>query len=366
MQEIKDDPDLVLHSLVSGAHFLPDLGETWREIEEDGFSIDTKVEINLEDNSNLGVAISVSQAIDLFTRALKEISPHILVILGDRYEAFAAATAGMLLQIPIAHIHGGETTEGVIDEAIRHSITKMSHIHFVAAEEYRNRVIQLGEDPSRVFNYGAPGLDGVHKMRQVSREELSNFLGIELNERIFLVTFHPVTLDRNASEKALDRLLETLNVYSDATIIFTKANADSGGDKINKQLQRFVEQNPRVRVLVGSLGMEKYYSILKLSHIVIGNSSSGIIEAPIMGTPTINIGSRQMGRARSPSVIDCPGSGSEISRAIIKALSPSFLEITSRCISPYGSGNASIQIAQTMKSFDLTNVLIKSFYNVEL
>ena len=183
MQEIKDDPDLVLHSLVSGAHFLPDLGETWREIEEDGFSIDTKVEINLEDNSNLGVAISVSQAIDLFTRALKEISPHILVILGDRYEAFAAATAGMLLQIPIAHIHGGETTEGVIDEAIRHSITKMSHIHFVAAEEYRNRVIQLGEDPSRVFNYGAPGLDGVHKMRQVSREELSNFLGIELNER---------------------------------------------------------------------------------------------------------------------------------------------------------------------------------------
>jgi len=365
MQETKDDPDLVLHSLISGAHLVPNQGETWREIETDGFSIDTKVKLDLEDNSNLGMAISVGQAIDLLSRALKKISPDILVILGDRYEAFAAATAGMLLQIPIAHIHGGETTEGVIDEAIRHSITKMAHIHFVAAEEYRNRIIQLGEEPHRVFNYGAPGLDGVQKLGQITREELSIFLGIKLNKKIFLVTYHPVTLNSVSSEQALNQLLETLNTHQSATIIFTKANADFGSNKINWQLEKFVKQSPKNRVLVESLGLEKYYSLIKLSHVVIGNSSSGIIEAPIMGTPTVNIGSRQIGRAQSPSVINCSESGPEITQAITKALSPAFLKIASRCISPYGSGGAAMKIVQTMKSFDLTNVLMKSFHNLD-
>ena len=366
MQEIQDEPKLNLHTLVSGSHFLARLGSTWREIEESGFNIDTKIKLDLEDDSNLGIAVSLGQGVQLYSHALKNISPDILIVLGDRYEALAVATSAMLMQIPIAHIHGGETTEGAIDEAIRHSITKMAHVHFVATEEYRNRVVQLGENPSRVFNFGPPGLDRIHKLRQFSREELAIFLGTALNKHTFVVTYHPVTLDRKTSEYALAQLLQTLDLYPEATIICTKANADQGGKLINDQIQAFVDQNPATRTLVKTLGSEKYYSLLRLSSVVIGNSSSGIIEAPVLGIPTVNIGPRQKGRARSPSIIDCIESANEIEHAINTAISPTFQEIASRSVSPYGSGNAAKQIVKTLQSINIKHLIIKSFYNLQL
>lgn len=364
MQEVQDDNQLILHNLVSGAHLLSRLGETWREIDNDGFTIDTRVELDLENNSNLGTAISVGHGISSFSKSLKKISPDMLVLLGDRYETFAVAVSGMLLQIPIAHIHGGETTEGVIDEAIRHSITKMAHIHFVAASEYRSRIMQLGEAPNRIYDYGAPGLDGLHRLRSVTKGELTSFLGIELKNKIFLVTYHPSTLDSVASEKNLVELLKTLNLYPKATIILTKANSDFGGDKINSYLEKFVKIDPKSRVLSNSLGLERYYSLMKLANVVIGNSSSGIIEAPVIGTPTVNIGTRQKGRARSPSIIDCPGSGHDIECAINTALSLTFQKKAARRISPYGRGDTSKKIVKTLKSISLNKILIKSFNNI--
>lgn len=366
LKEIQDDPGLELQVIVTGMHLSPEFGLTYRVIEEDGFVINEKVEILLSSDSSVGISKSIGLAVIGFAEALNRLNPDILVLLGDRYEVLAAAQAAMIARIPIAHIHGGEATEGLIDEAIRHAVTKMSHLHFVSAEPYRQRVIQLGEAPERVFNFGAPGLDNILRLKLLDRKAFEKEICFRLGKLSFLVTYHPVTLSHRNPEKSVKELLQALGFFSTAKIIFTRQNADTAGRIIGKMIDEYASIRPdKVRVFT-SLGQLHYLSAIRHVEVVIGNSSSGIIEAPVLGTPTVNIGDRQSGRLRASSVIDCKEKTVSIKEAIERAISPEFQRTLSKIDSPYSGGNTSAQIKEKLKTIDLNGILFKHFYNLKV
>lgn len=363
LEEIRGDGELELQLAVTGMHLAPEFGLTVGEIEADGFPIAARVEMLLSSDTPVGIAKSVALGVAGFADAFARLRPDIVVVLGDRFEIFAAAQAAMLARLPIAHIHGGELTEGAIDDAIRHALTKMSHLHFVAAEPYRRRVLQLGEAPERVFNFGAPGLDGVLKSPRKDRAALARELGIPLAATNFIVTYHPATLGSMDEESALQALLDALDRFPEAHIVFTHANADSQGRAINARIDAYVKSRGAGASVFPSLGAN-YLSLLACVDAMIGNSSSGLTEAPLLGIPTVNIGPRQDGRLRSPSVIDCAGDAPAIRQAIERALSPAHRAIAARRECAYGHGNSSARIKDILKSHPLDGLTIKRFHDL--
>jgi UDP-hydrolysing UDP-N-acetyl-D-glucosamine 2-epimerase len=365
MKEIQDDPDLSLQVVATGMHLAPEFGSTYRQIEADGFRIEEKVEMLLSSDTPVGITKSIGLGVIGFADALARLQPHVLVLLGDRFETFAAAQAAMVARIPIAHIHGGEITEGVIDEAMRHAITKMAHLHFTAAESYRRRVIQLGERPEKVFNCGAPGLDHIERLPLLDKASLERELDFQLGERFFLVTYHPVTLADVGPEGAIDALLCALDRFPDVKLLFTGANADAAGRLINRKIGEYVAARHLRAKFITSLGQLLYLSALSNATLVVGNSSSGLLEAPALRKPTVNLGDRQKGRLRAGSVIDCEEKEAAIVAAIRQGLSPEFATRLQRMNPPYGGSGASLQIKQHLKSVDLDHILMKGFHDID-
>ncbi len=361
---LQNDPEIELQLLVTGMHLSPEFGLTYRQIEADGFHITKKIEILLSSDSPAGISKSMGLGMIGFAEAYQELTPDLVLLLGDRFEIFAAATAAMVARIPIAHCHGGETTQGAFDEPIRHSITKMSHLHFTSTEEYRQRIIQLGEQPGTVYNVGALGIENINKLKLLSREAFEESIGFKLNKQNILVTFHPVTLENATAEKQFTALLGAIDELKDTAIIFTKANADTDGRIINQLIDKYVAGHSDKSIAFTSLGQLRYLSALQFMDVVVGNSSSGLIEVPSFKTPTINIGDRQRGRIRAASVIDCGPELAEIKNAIDKALSSSFRESLKQVENPYGSKNASEDIIGVIKSTPLDNLLKKEFYDI--
>jgi UDP-N-acetylglucosamine 2-epimerase (non-hydrolysing)/GDP/UDP-N,N'-diacetylbacillosamine 2-epimerase (hydrolysing) len=365
LKEIQEDSDLILQVVVTGMHLSVEHGLTYRVIEDDGFAISAKVEMLLASDTPVGIAKSVGVGIMGFADAFAVLKPDIVVLNGDRFDIFAAAQAAMIARIPIAHTHGGEATEGLLDEAIRHSVTKMSSFHFVAAEPYRRRVIQLGESPERVFNVGTPGLDNLKRLKLLDRRDFEKASDFKLGTPTFLVTYHPVTLSKTPPREPMENLLRALNRFPEAKIIFTKANADTEGRIINEMIDQYVHQDPMRAKAFISMGQVLYLSALTHVDVVIGNSSSGLTEAPAVRKATVNIGDRQRGRLRASSVIDCTEDESAIVSAIRKALSPGFREALKNVSSPYGEGNASVKIKKYLKEVNLDDVLMKRFYDIK-
>ena len=363
MQEIRDDPDLTLQLVVTGSHLEPRFGSTVRYIEEDGFSVDARVPIGLDDSSERGIARSMATALTGVTDALGSLRPDVLVLLGDRFEVHAAATAAMLARVPIAHIHGGEATEGAIDEAIRHAVTKMAHLHFVAAEPYRRRVIQLGEAPERVFVVGATGLDSLERLDLLDAKALEAEIGTTLGP-FLLVTYHPTTLASADPAEGVTALFAALDRFPNHRILITGTNADPRGEGIRRRIAAFADSNPARVVLRESLGQRLYLSALKASSAIVGNSSSGIIEAPSLGVPTVNLGDRQRGRLRAPSVIDCEETEDAIFRAIRQAIDPAFRAGIDPMSTPYGRPGAARRIREVLRTCRLDEILMKRFYNL--
>jgi GDP/UDP-N,N'-diacetylbacillosamine 2-epimerase (hydrolysing) len=326
MELIDCDDDLELYIVATGMHLCAEFGLTYREIEEDGFKINKKIEMLLTSDTDSGMSKSIGVGILGFSDYFEEPRPDLVVVLGDRYEILSAALAALCFKIPIAHIHGGETTQGAIDEAIRHAVTKMSHIHFTSTEEYRKRVIQLGENPGNVFNVGAPGVENINSLELMEKAQLESSLGIELKKPYMLVTFHSVTLETGSAENELNELFSALEEFSGTyDFIFTKANSDAGGRIINRMLDEYTKDRNGFHCFT-SLGYLRYLSAMRYCSAVVGNSSSGIIEAPSMHVPTVNIGDRQAGRVRASTVIDCWPNKAEIESAVAKAVSKHFKE----------------------------------------
>ena len=365
MRGLAQDARAQLQLIATGMHMAPEFGLTYRLIEADGFRIDAKVEMLLSSDSGVGMAKSIGLGTIGLADAFERLRPDIVVLLGDRFEALAAAQAAMAMRIPIAHFHGGEATEGLIDEAIRHAITKMAHLHFVAAEPYRRRVVQLGEQPNRVFNVGAMGIDNIVKQPVPDIAEIEKTIGFKLASPVFLVTYHPVTLDGEEPGTAFDRLLRALDAFPGARVVLTKANADAGGRIINQKIDDYAAQHPDRVHAAASLGQRNYLGVMAYAAAVIGNSSSGILEAPTAGVPTVNIGDRQRGRLRSLSVIDCRDDTPAIIEAIQRATTPEFQAIAARRQSAFGNGGAAAAALEVLLSVPLDGILLKSFNDAE-
>lgn len=363
MKEIDSDSELELQIIVTGMHLSPEFGLTYKLIEQE-FNINKKIEMLLSSDTPVGISKSIGLAQISFSEAYDELKPDLVILLGDRYEIFAAATAAMVARIPIAHLHGGETTEGAFDEAIRHSITKMSHLHFTATDEYRRRVIQLGEAPERVFKVGGLGIENIKRLNLMSREEFENSINFKLNNKNLLVTFHPVTLEEYTTEQQFMQLLNALDTLINTHIIFTKANSDTDGRIINKLIDDYVNSNPSKSVAFASLGQLRFLSALQYVDGVVGNSSSGLAEAPSFKIGTINIGDRQKGRIKASSVIDAEPDYQSILKAIEHLYSDSFKEILINTKNPYGEGSASSEIIQIIKNTSLKHILKKSFFDL--
>ena len=367
MQEINKDNDLELYLIVSGMHLSPEFGMTYKEIEEDGFEINAKVEMLLSSDSPAGISKSIGLGVIGFADEFQRADLDMLILLGDRYEALSAAISAMVMRIPIAHLHGGELTEGAIDEGIRHSITKMSYLHFTSTEEYRRRVIQLGENPERVFCVGAIGVENIKKINLMTKEELERSIHFEIDENTVIVTYHPVTLENNTVEEQFLNLLEVLDRNPKIRMIFTKANADTNGRLVNELIDKYAAQNSERACAFMSLGQKRYLSALKYCRIVIGNSSSGIIEAPSFGKPIINIGDRQKGRICADSVINCGYTQQEIQRAMETALTEEFENKARNCRNPYEKENTAANIISVIKDYLLNDKikLKKGFYDIK-
>lgn len=366
LTKIKDDDELELVLFVTGTHLLYEYGHTIDEIIADGFIVNEKVDMLMKSDSPSGIAKTMGITSILFADAFERNCIDMLVVLGDRYELLPICQAAMCAQIPIAHISGGEATEGLIDEAVRHCVTKMSYLHFPSCEAYRKRIIQLGESPERVFNLGDVGVENILTMELLDKTELEESLNISLNKKYFSVTFHPVTLERETAEQQICELFDAIKSLPEYKFIITKSNADAGNQIINKKIDEFVAENDNCEAFE-SLGLKRYLSLMKYSCGVIGNSSSGIIEAPILRVPTINIGDRQKGRLKGESIVDCLPTRDAIIDAIHIVTEQKF--ISDRCTgkSPYGRGNTAGQIVSTIKMFlNNDNIdLKKKFYDVE-
>ena len=363
LKEIEADSELKLQLIVTGMHLSPEFGLTYKEIEKE-FKIDKKIEILSGSHTSLDICAEMARVYEKFASALAELKPDILVLLGDRYEIFGVAGVASIIQIPIAHIHGGETTQGAFDEAFRHSITKMSHIHFAATNEYANRIIQLGEDPSRVFNVGGPGIENIKKLNLLNKDEFEKSIKFKLAKKNILITFHPVTLENSSAREQFNELLNALDELEETNFIFTKANSDTDGDVINKMIDEYVSENSQKAVAFVSLGQLRYLSAIKFVDIILGNSSSGLLEVPSFKKATINIGDRQKGRARASSVIDVRPVKEEILAAIKRAYSKEFEQTLKDAINPYDGGNPSKKMVKILKEIKLEGILKKKFYDI--
>tara|TARA_A100001015_G_scaffold257634_1_gene300367 strand:+ start:4152 stop:5321 length:1170 start_codon:yes stop_codon:yes gene_type:complete len=365
IKEIKADPDFKLQLVATGMHLSSKFGLTYKVIEKD-FKIDKKIDMHLSSDTSVGISKSMGIAQISFSKAYKVLKPDIIVVLGDRYEIFSAASAAMISKIPIAHIHGGEITEGSWDDNIRHCISKMAHLHFTANEEYKNRVIQLGEDPSRVFNTGGMGIENIKRLKLLSKNKFEKSINFKLNKKNILVTFHPATLENNTSKKQFQELINTINELDDTNIIFTKTNSDINGKVINQMIDRYTAKYPKKSIGFTSLGQLRYLSALKYVDAVVGNSSSGLLEAPSFKIGTINIGDRQKGRIKAKSVIDCSAKKKDIQKSFKKLYSKNFQQLLNNVNNYYDNGFSSKKIIKVLKNFNLKNILKKNFYNIQL
>jgi GDP/UDP-N,N'-diacetylbacillosamine 2-epimerase (hydrolysing) len=363
IQQLLPDESIKLCIVATGTHLSPDFGETYREIEDDGFFIDAKIKIPLASDTHGGMARATGSALISFADYFEKNPPSLLVVLGDRFEMLSAAIAASMQNIPIAHISGGDTSEGAMDEFIRHSITKMSFLHFPTNEQSRKRIIQLGELPERVFNVGALNVDNILSLPLLSAEELSESLDFDLRGNYALVTFHPETIQDNINTNGLRELLTSVDNFPNLNWLFTKSNADAGGRKINLLLDDFCENRKNCAVF-DSLGSVRYLSAIKHAAFVAGNSSSGLYETPSFGIPCVNIGERQRGRLRSENVIDCPLLTDAITNAVKKALSLDFRNIARNTSNPFGDGSAAKKISKEINRFlQCENIsLKKEFY----
>lgn len=362
MKAIQNDSDLTLQVIATNQHLSKLQGETYQEIERDGFTIDYKVYMaddNAPDNANT-TAKSISRGVAGFADAFDALQPDLLLILGDRYEMLAVASTALIYKIPIAHLHGGEITEGAFDDAIRHAITKMSHLHFTSTEAYRQRVIQLGEQPDRVFNVGALGVENVMKTDFMSKEEIEQSLNFQLTDKCFLCTYHPVTLSNMSSETQVTNLLKALDNYKDYHIIFTYSNSDTNSHIIINRIQEYVDQNTGRCMFIPSLGQRRYFSALKYVKAVLGNSSSGMIEVPSFGIPTLDIGDRQKGRIAADSVIHCGYSIDEIAEGLKKVVDYQSKKIKN----PYYKEGTCDTILKVIKIYPLEKIIQKHFYDI--
>ncbi|WP_255823459.1 UDP-N-acetylglucosamine 2-epimerase [Amycolatopsis sp. GM8] len=361
-QAIDRDPDVDLKLLVSGGHLVPEQGRTIEQVQSDGFSVSEQVEVVVAGDTSSSAAKSFGLGAISYADSLSRLRPDILLLLGDRYEALAVAVVAALQLIPIAHIGGGEITTGSTDDWCRHAITKLAHIHFTSTEEFRQRVIQMGENPIMVHNTGAPALDLLRQMRLLDRSQVGDMLQVDLEKPVIVVTYHPATADPEGSRKGLLGLLDALDRLPGATIVFTRTNVDQGGAEIAALIDSYVRDKPAK--LLGSLGQEFYLSLVQCAAMVVGNSSSGIYEAPALGTPTVNIGSRQEGRPRVRSIFDCSEDVDEIERAIRGALEYSRSSLAGPAVSPYGDGHAAERIVRVLKEVDLRRTLPKRFHTL--
>ncbi len=365
IKELQRRKDIQVKVAVTGSHLAPEFGMTVHEIEADGIFIDKKIEILLSADTPSAISKTMGLALISFADYFAEARPDALLVLGDRYEVLAVCCAAMNERIPILHMCGGETTEGAVDEAVRHSITKMSYLHFTTTEKYRNRVIQLGEHPDRVFWVGSTGVENAQKVTKLSKDELEREIGFSLGNEYAVATFHPVTLENNTAKDQIDELLSAVKEYPDITFLFTKANADADGRIINATIEEALTQIPNIR-LVSSLGMRRYMNAVRHASFVIGNSSSGVGEVPAFGIPTVNIGDRQKGRIMAQSVICCAPDQKSIMAAIAKARDPKFRSEIDTAKNPYGKGEASGRIADIIENFmeDGHTNIKKKFYDL--
>ena len=364
LDEIRAEPSLDLQLLVTGMHLSREFGLTYQIIEEDGFTCDEKVEMILSSDTPVAICKSMGLGMIGFSEALMRLQPDLFVILGDRFESMVAATTALVCRIPIAHIQGGELTLGAIDDHFRHSITKMSLLHFVYTAEYGNRVMQLGEHPDRVFNYGALNVDSMKKIELLSQDQLEKELNFSLSPRSLLVTFHPVTLENDTARDQFPELLKAIDRFDDLKVIFTKTNADTEGRVINDQIDQYVEKHPGKAAAFTSLGQLRYMSALTYVDAVAGNSSSGIIETPTFKVPTVNIGEREKGRIRAANIIDCEPTLASIGAALEAALSGQFKESLADMVSPYDKEDTAKNIAKTLRDFPLPGTTKKEFYDL--
>ena len=364
MDGIDESDTLDLQVIATGMHLSPEFGLTYKEIEKDGFNIDKKVEMLLSADTPSAISKSTGLGLFGFADAYNELNPDIVVVLGDRFEIMAASLAALFEAIPIAHIHGGETTQGAFDEAIRHSITKMAWWHFVAAAEYEKRVIQLGEDPKRVFNVGGLGVDAIKRTKLLSKKDLMDKTGIKFSKKNLLITYHPVTLEKQTSEQNFQILLEVLDDLKDMYLIFTMPNADADGRIIKNMINKFVINNPKKSISFTSMGSLNYLSTLQFIDGVIGNSSSGLAEVPSFKIGTVNIGDRQKGRLKAISVIDCEPTKTSIKQAIKTLFSKNFQMILPKVDNPYGEGKATEKIIKILENGSAPGELKKEFYDL--
>lgn len=364
MKEIQNDPDLDLKIIVSGMHLSHEFGLTYKRIVQDGFDITEKVEMLLSSDSSVGVTKSIGLGVIGFADAFERVNPDVIIVLGDRFETLSAAQAAFIAKIPLVHIHGGELTQGAYDDGIRHSITKMAHLHFVATPAYRNRVIQLGEQPHTVFNVGPMVLDSIKNLQLKTRIELENELKISLKDKIFLTTYHPETLSNISTEDAFNSLLAVLADKKECTILFTKANADTNGRIINEMIDGFCHLYDNAKGFT-ELGHLNYLSLVNHAALVVGNSSSGIIEAPYFRVPTVNIGERQKGRYQFESIINCDVDSHSIQNAITTALSKEHMNRIAIMLLPSEQQKIAPQIVEILKKTNLAQLLKKQFYDIQ-
>jgi len=360
IQKVQEDASLQLQLIVTGAHLSHSFGQTYKEIEKE-FNIDAKIPLDLETNTPKSNTLAMAKLQSKLTQTLDELGSDILVILGDRYEMLTAATVAFMLHIPIAHIHGGEITEGAQDDAIRHAITKLSHLHFTATEVYKKRVIQMGEEPWRVSNVGALGVESIKKLRLLSKEAFEESIGVKLKAKNLLITYHPQTLATQSPQEQFNELLQALESFDDTLLLFTKANADAGGKVINAMIDDFVSKHTNA-IAFTSLGQLRYFSALQYVDAVVGNSSSGILEVPSFKKPTINIGDRQKERLQADSLINTPIDSQTITKAIESIYTPEIQQRVQQSSNPYESDNTSQKIVKLLKNTDITTLLEKKFY----
>jgi GDP/UDP-N,N'-diacetylbacillosamine 2-epimerase (hydrolysing) len=363
MREISVDKELELQIITTGMHLSSDFGNTYQQIEKDDFIINKKVDMLLSSDNEVAISKSMGLGMMGFADAFSDLQPDLIVVLGDRFEIFSAVSAAMIAKIPVAHLHGGETTEGAFDESIRHSITKMSHVHFAATNEYKNRIIQLGEQPNKVFNVGGLGIDNINKLNLLSKTDFENAIGFNLGEKNILVTFHPVTLEKSTSEMQFQALLDSISELKNTKIIFTKANSDTDGKVINRMIDSYVAKHDNAIAFI-SMGQLNYLSALQFMDTVVGNSSSGLLEAPSFNIGTIDIGDRQKGRIKADSVITCLPNKKSIDSAFNKLYSKGFQDIVHKVKSPYEKSGASKEIVNIIKYINLNDILKKPFYDL--
>jgi GDP/UDP-N,N'-diacetylbacillosamine 2-epimerase (hydrolysing) len=364
LNKLSSDSSFNLQLLVTGAHLSPEFGLTYKEIEKDGFSINAKVEMLLSSDTSEGIVKSMGLGMIGFADAFKNLLPDLIIILGDRYEMLAATSAALIFGIPVAHLFGGEITEGAYDDYIRHAITKMSYLHFAATEEYRQRIIQLGEQPENVYNFGAIGLDNIAGLKLLNKKELAEDLKIKFKQFTYLVTFHPETLADQSPAMQFNTLLSVIDRQEHSFFIFTKANADTGGRVINSMIDKYVETNPDKSVSFTSMGVLRYLSAMQFVAAVVGNSSSGIVEAPSFRVPTINIGNRQKGRIQAKSIINADCNQAQLESAFKLSKDLQFIDSLKTVVNPYGQGNAASQIVDVLKKSHFKPFQTKPFFNI--